>query len=192
MIIAVFNQRLQWSLDFGPDSVIMTVKNLVQEMTRSSQENPLPAWNFLLLHKQVFLDSYLAQTPISPKQQGTFEMKEEVLANAGAQNMDNSRSELSDLKDIEFFWETHQMGLDAPVRPGIDTHFSPTAFNDIKMRERGSSDNSIVLDEKEDKENFLLTIAVSKRPTEPSKLLRNLFERWSEDMSDFVYRTLFE
>ena len=45
------------------------------------------------------------------------------------------------------------MELDAVFRPGIDTLFSPTAFEDLEVGERVSSKNPIVLYEQEKKEN---------------------------------------
>ena len=41
--------------------------------------------------------------------------------------------------------------MDAVFRPGIDTPFSPTTFDNLSME--GSVENPIVLDEEEDKEN---------------------------------------
>ena len=66
-----------------------------------------------------FFDSYVPQTPITPSQQGTQEMKEEVLSSAGAQNVDTRGYELSDLDDIDLFWEKPQSEVDAVFRPGI-------------------------------------------------------------------------
>ena len=43
MIFAVSNNRLQWTLDFGPDSVTIAVNDLDQSITISSQEIPLAA-----------------------------------------------------------------------------------------------------------------------------------------------------
>ena len=45
MIFSVSSDGFEWSLDFGPDLVILTVKDLVQEKTISSQEIPLAAWS---------------------------------------------------------------------------------------------------------------------------------------------------
>ena len=39
-------------------------------------------------------------------------MKEEVLDSAGAQLLDTSGYELSDLEDIDFFWDKLQVELD--------------------------------------------------------------------------------
>ena len=85
------------------------------------------------------------------------------------------------------------MELDVVFIPGIDTPFSPTAFNDLEMREGGSSENPILLDEVEDKVNSPPTTPVSERPTEPPRLLRSHpFGRRIEKVPEFVYRTLSE
>ena len=52
MIVSVANDGIEWSLDFGPDSVNLSVKDIVQEMTISSQEIPLAAWSLLLSQRQ--------------------------------------------------------------------------------------------------------------------------------------------
>ena len=61
---------LQWrycvSLDFGPDSVTLTVQDLVQEKTISSQKIPLVAWSLLLSQRQQFLNNHLARDPVTP------------------------------------------------------------------------------------------------------------------------------
>ena len=87
--------------------------------------------------------------------------------------MDTSSYQLTALEDIEFNWENSQ--LDSVFRPGIDTPFSPTAFDGLSMDGSGSVENPIVLDEGEDKENSAptTTTPVSERPTEPSRLLRS-------------------
>ena len=163
-----------------------------------SQEIPLPAWNLLLSQRQEFLDNHFAQVLITPNQQGTFEMREDSLAIAGAQDMDASGYELSDLEHIEFFWEKNpQVELDGVCRPGIDrinTPFSATAFNDLEeMGEGGSSKNPIVLVEEEDKENSSPTTPVSERPTEPPRLLKSRpFRGRIENVKEFVYRILLE
>ena len=79
------------------------------------------------------------------------------------------------------------------LRPGTDTPFSPTAFNNLVTREGGSSKNSIVLDEKEDEENFSSTFLASEFPTEPPLMLRSpLFGTRNANVPAFVCRTLFE
>ena len=56
MIFSVSNDGIEWSLDFGPESVTLFVKDLVQEMTTNSQEIPLAAWSLLLSQRHQFLN----------------------------------------------------------------------------------------------------------------------------------------
>ena len=58
-----------------------------------------------------------------------------MLSSVGAQEgLDTSGYQVSaDLKDVEFYWENDQLDVDAVIRPGIDTPFSPTAFDDLEM-----------------------------------------------------------
>ena len=100
MIFSVSNDGIQWTLDFGSDSVTISVNGLVQNVTISSQEIPLAAWQLLLSQRQDFLNNHLAQVPITPNQQGTFEMREEVLSSVGAQDLNTSSYQVSDLEDI--------------------------------------------------------------------------------------------
>ena len=105
MPYSVSKNGTQWILDFGPDSVVLSVKDLDENLTISSLEIPLAAWSLLLSQRQEFLNNHLPRVPITPNQQGTFEMRGEVLSSVGAQNNDTSGYELSDLEDIEFSWE---------------------------------------------------------------------------------------
>ena len=75
-------------------------------------------------------------------------MRDEVLSSVGAQDLDTSSYQASDLEDIDFNWKTSQLDMAAVFRPGIDTPFSPTTFDDLWME--GSVGNPIVLDEEED------------------------------------------
>ena len=90
MIFSVSIDGIEWSFDFGPDSVTLTVIDLVHDMTISSQEILLAAWSLLLFQRQQFLNSHLAQVPVTPNQQGTHEMRDEVLSSVGAQDADTS------------------------------------------------------------------------------------------------------
>ena len=82
--------------------------------------------------------------------------------------------------------------MDAVFRPGIDTPFSPTTFDDSSME--GSAENTILLDEEEDKENALPpTTPESVRPTEPPRLQRSrAFGARVENVPDYVFRYLFQ
>ena len=119
------------------------------------------------------------------------EMRDEVLSSVGAQDVDTSSYQVSDLEDIEFNWENPQLDMDAVFRPGIHTPFSPTTFDDLSME--GSVENPIVFDEEEDKENAPPpTTPESVRPTEPPRLQRRrAFGARMENVPDYVFRKLF-
>ena len=173
MIFSVSNNGIQWTLDFGPDSVTIAVNDLDQTLTISSQEIPLAACQLLLSQRQDFFINYLAQVPITPNQQGEFEMREEAFSSVGAQDLDTSSYQVSDLEDKEFNWENSQLDMNAVFRPGIHTPFSPTTFDDLSMGD-GSVENPIVLHEEEDKENAPPpTTPESVRPTKPPSLQRS-------------------
>ena len=149
MIFSVSSDGIQWTLDFGPVSVSIALSELDQNLTIRSQEVPLAAWQLLLSQRQDFLDNHLPRMPVTENQEGTMEMRDEELSSVGAQDLDTSSYQESDLEDIEFNWENSQLDMDAVFRPGIDTPFSPTTFGGLSME--GSVDNPIELDEEEDK-----------------------------------------
>ena len=192
MIFLVSNDVIQWTLDFGPDSVTIAVNDLDQNITIRSQEIPLAAWQLLLSQRQDFLDNLLPRVPTTENQEGTMEMREEVLSSVGVQDLNTSSYQVSDLEDIEFNWEKSQLDMDAVFRPSIDTPFSPTTFDDLSME--GSVENPIVLDEEEDKENAPPpTTPESVRPTEPPRLQRSRdFGARMENVPDYVFRNLFQ
>ena len=119
-------------------------------------------------------------------------MREEVLYSVGAQDLDTSSYQVSDLEDIEFNWENSQLDMDALFRPGIDTPFSPTTFDDFLMGD-GSVENPIVLYEDEDKENAPPpTKPESVRTTEPPKLQRSrAFWARMENVPDYFFKKMF-
>ena len=116
MQFTVSNNGTLWTLDFGHD--------LDENRTTSSLEIPLVALSLLLSQRQEFLDNHLPQIPITPNQQGTFEMRIEVFSSVGAQDTDTKGYELSDPEDIEFSWEDPAVDMDSAYRPGNDTPFS--------------------------------------------------------------------
>ena len=105
MLFSVSNDGIEWSLDVRPDSVTLTVKDLVHEMTISSQETPLAAWSLLSSQRPQFLNNHLARVPATPNRQRTHEMRDEVLSSVGAQEgLDTSGYQVSaDLDDVEFY-----------------------------------------------------------------------------------------
>ena len=182
MIFSVSNDGIQWTLDSGPDSVTIAVNDLDQNITISSQEILLAAWQSLLSQRP----------PITQIQEGTMEMRDDVHSSVWAQDLDTSSYQVSDLQNTEFNRENSQMDMDAVFRPGIDTPFSPTTFDDFSME--GSVGNPIVLDEEEDKENSPAppTTPESVRHTEPPRLQRNrAFGARIENVPNYVFRNLF-
>ena len=105
MQFTVSNNGTQWILDFGPDSVVLSVKDLDENLTINSLEIPLAAWSLLLSQRQDFFDNHLPRVPKDPNQHGPFKMREEVLSSVGAQDTGTRGYVLSDLEDIEFSWK---------------------------------------------------------------------------------------
>ena len=79
MIFSVSSDGIQWTLDFGPDSVTIAVNDLDQNITISSQKIPQAAWQLLLAQRQDFLNIHLARVPITPNQEGTMEMRDDKM-----------------------------------------------------------------------------------------------------------------
>ena len=192
MKFTVFNNGTQWILDFRPDSVVSSVKDLYENLTISSLESPLAAWSLLVSQRQEFLNNHSPRVPITPNQQGTCEMRE-VLSSVGAQDTDTRGYELSNLEDVEFSWEDPAVDMDSVYRPGIDTPFSPSIFDDLQM-EGSTAGNPILVDDEEEKENSAPTTSTpeSERPTETPRLLKSRpFGTRLENVPESVYRTLF-
>ena len=116
--------------------------------------------------RQQFLNNHIARVPVTPNQQGTQEMRDEILSSVGAQEgLDTSGYQVSgDLDDVEFYWEKDQLEV-VVFRAGIDILLLPTAFDELEMG--GSAENPILPEEEEDKENShpTITTPVSERPT---------------------------
>ena len=110
-------------MDFVPDSVVLSVKDPDENLTVGSLEIPMAAWSLLLSQRQEFLDNHLPRVPITPNQQATFEIREEVLSSVGAQDNDTSGYELSNLEDIEFSWEDPAVDMDSVYRLAKVTPF---------------------------------------------------------------------
>ena len=70
-------------------------------------------------------------------------MREEVFSSVGAQDTDTRGYELSDLEDIEFSWEDPAVDMDSVYRPGSDTNFSPSIFDDFQME--GSTAANLII-----------------------------------------------
>ena len=188
----VSNNGTQWTLDFGPDSVALSVKDLDKNLKISSLEIPPAAWFCLLTQRQEFLDNNLPRVPITPNKQGTIEMREEVLSSVAARDTDTRGYELSDLVAVGISWQDLAVDNDSVHRPGIDTPLSPSIFDDFQMGSTAA--NAILVDDEEDKENSAPTTTTpeSERPTEPPRILTSRpFGTRLQNVPDSVYRTLF-
>ena len=119
-------------------------------------------------------------------------MREEVLPSVGAKDTDTTGYELSDLEDTEFSWEGPAVDMDSVYRPGIDTPFSPSMFDDFQM-EGSTAAKPIIVDDEEDKEKSGPTATPeSQRPTDHPRLLRSHpFGTRLEKVPESVYKTLF-
>ena len=119
-------------------------------------------------------------------------MRNEILSSVGAQNMDTSGYQVTDLDDFEFYWENRQ--LVSVLRPGINASFSASTFNVFGT---GSmTENPILNDDEQDKENSPppthSTTPVSVRPSQPPLLMRNRpIGTRNENIPNYVYRNLF-
>ena len=66
MIFSVSSDGIQWTLDFGLDSVTIAVNDLDQNITISSQEIPQAAWQLLLSQRQDFLNNHQRECQLLP------------------------------------------------------------------------------------------------------------------------------
>ena len=121
MAFSVSIDGIEWSLDFGPASLTLTVTDLVEEMTISLQKFALAAWSLLLAQRRHFLNINLAGVSYTHNQEGTMEMRDEVLSTVGAPDRDTSGYQVSDLDDFEFYWVNDQLDGDVAFKPDIDT-----------------------------------------------------------------------
>ena len=48
--------------------------------------------------------------------------------------MDTSGCQLSDLEDFELLWENDQLEVNAVFRPGVNTLFSRSTFDDLETK----------------------------------------------------------
>ena len=132
MIFSVSYNGIGWSPGLGPDSLILTVRDLVQEMTLSSQEIPVATQSLLLSQRQDFLNNHLERNPVNPNPEGTLEMRDEVISSVGAQGIDKSGYQVTDLDDVEFYRENDQLDVDAVFRPSLDKPYSPSTFTILR------------------------------------------------------------
>ena len=60
-------------------------------------------------------------------------MEDELLSSVGAQDLDTSSYQLSNLEEIEFNWEDPAVDMVSVHQLGIDTPISTSTFDDFQM-----------------------------------------------------------
>ena len=109
----------------------------------------------------------MPRVPITPNQQGTLELKEEVLSSVEAQDTDTRGNEVSDLEDIEVSWDDPAVDYESVYRLGIDTPISPAIFDDFQM-EGSTAAHPSIDDDEEDKENSAPTTTTQSLTVQPN------------------------
>ena len=122
-------------MDFEPNSVNLTVKDLVQGKTISSPEIVLTASSLFLSQRQDILNNLLARIAFTANQERTMETRAEVFSTVGAEFIDTRGNQLSDPEDIEIYREDFDLNMDAVFRPGINTSFSPSTIDFLRWFE---------------------------------------------------------
>ena len=145
----------------------------------------------VVVSKTNFLIHCLGRFPITPNQEGTIEIRDEVPSSVGANDMDTSGYQVSDLDNFDFYWEKDQ--LVSVIRSGTDTPFPPSFFDVFEMV--SMDENTILIDEEQDKEKSLPhpTTPVSERPSLRPVLTRSCpFGTRIENFPVYVYGILFD
>ena len=92
-------------------------------MTISSQEirNSSGSLELADVSKTKLFEQPSSESSSYPNQEVTMKIRDEVLSSVGTQDMDSSEYQVSDLDDVEFYWENDRLDVDADFEPGIDT-----------------------------------------------------------------------
>ena len=110
----------------------------------------------LLSQRQDFLNNHLAEVRIAPNQEGTIELRDEVLLCVAAQDMGTSGYQMSDVDDVEFHWENDQLVINSVFRSGIGIIIF-SSF--LKTIEKGSlAENPIPGDVEQARRTLLLRL----------------------------------
>ena len=77
----------------------------------------------MLSESHDFLNNHLTRVPITPDDEGTMETRDEMLSTVGAQDMNTSGYEMSDLDDNVLYWENDYFLAHTLFGPGFVTSF---------------------------------------------------------------------
>ena len=137
-------------------------------MTKFSQEIPLAPPSLLWSQRQDFLNIHPAPFPITPNKEGPMEMRDEVLSSVGAH------------KRVSSVWSGRGWILLGNSSTGLcpqTRHRYTSFFFNFNLFEKGAlTDNPILIDEEQDKENSPpphLIVPLSGRRTQPPLLMRS-------------------
>ena len=79
MIFCVSNNNMNWSLEFGPDTVSLEVQNFADQAVLSSIEIPLAVWNLLESQRLRFLEDAISGAPQTEDEQARpYEVQEQA------------------------------------------------------------------------------------------------------------------
>ena len=174
MTFSTSNDGIQCSLDFDQDLAFLTVKmSSVHEVTISLKKSPPVAWNLLLQQTHDILSHHLVRIPITPTQQVTHAIRDEVFSTVRAQEMNTSGYQVSYMEEIEGHWEDLDLNMYAVFRLAMNYPFSHSNFNVFEI---GSVAESLIpLNTEEDKEKSPgpQTTPVSERPNQPLSWWKN-------------------
>ena len=79
------------------------------------------------------------------------EMRDEVLSSVGAEDMDTSEYQVSDLEDFQFHCEDLDLKMDAVFRPGTYPPDSRSTFKEFEVASRAENLITIVEEENNEK-----------------------------------------
>ena len=123
------------TVDFGLSSWFSSFE---RKGSRWKPYNQLPGSSagslvFVAVPKTRIFGQSLASSSHNSQTTGNIWKERRSTLSVRAQNTDSRKYELSDLEDIEFSWEDPAVNMDSVYRPGIDTPFSPSIFDDFQM-----------------------------------------------------------
>ena len=219
MIFSVSNNNMNWSLEFGPDTVSLEVQNFADQAVLNSIEIPLAVWNLLESQRLRFLEDAISGAPLTEDEKARpYEVHEQA-------NVPNLLPNHAMRQDALRGWEGQEIVIDncsttdsgvGTMSPGTSTvtettNVSPSIF-DLAIDRYGfdypvSTDNSgddvdvhgqehFDDDEKdeEDRENTPPAGVHDNDDNQPQRLRRSNgvpFQR-VENITNSVIRSLFE
>ena len=140
-----------WSLQSGRDSLILTEKDLVQETTKSSQENHSPAWKLLLLQGKIFLitvwvvfNNFQSTRNTWHDEWGIFKCRRTRHGRKKVSGVRCGRQWVS----VGWYWLEHGCNLPTKIRHSLSAlHI----FNNLRMR--SMTTGATLIDGEQNKEN---------------------------------------